>query len=552
MIKYIDAKTLNKRLEEVNEHLDKVETPHIAEIRNIINNTYFADIETEEQRLNNLGNVFYRDSLKDYRGNKWQDLPLVYIIVPKQLGVFYGTIYETTDKKGNPQKRYKSYPLSNYSRFIADVLSHKVIFAKDLEHFVFKETHSYKVIEDNNDFYNYYMINNKKDRINDFLSVFEELFMYHIDQQHGYTLEPYKLAGKDWIVDVKNNEVLQESPKDKTLYFEYYALPYSDIHPETAREYIEMVGGTPNSQHNTMLMHAYVMYRKMNLINPEKFFIFKDFGRTGKGLFFKTFQGAFTVHQINFNSLLAGSFETLNETRNLDGADLAHANETGEITKNHMKHIRKIASGEVVTARDIGNNNYTFKVKSVFALDTNEYTDIGELKANTARAVLIGFKNRPPKETEKQSREIFAPYWHFVEDNKGDTNLSASLSFLINSIEYLKANGGVFDFKKVTHYHYYTADQLTDTQKIVLTTIHEYGYILSGDENLKNAIEKDYISMRYKQAKTDFKKIGVAINQSKYIDGETKKVHWIGNKELFNQAYQLIVDELEEQKNKFF
>ncbi len=533
-----NARELTKRLEALNDQLDKADTLYIANIRNIINKTYFADIESEQQRLDNQGNVFYRDSLTDTRGNKWEDIGLDYIVFPERLGVFYGRIYEAKDKNGAPQKKYKAHPFSNYSRFIADVLSEKVLYSRELEHFIIKEEHTYTAIMNENDFYNRYEVI-KKHVIKGFLQTFEELFQNHIDQQHGYTIEPFMISGKDWLIDIESNDIKNEKPKEKYLYFDFYDVPFSDIEPNKAKGYIEMVGGTPNSIHNTMLLHAYVMKRKMNLISPEQWFLFKDFGRTGKGLFFKTFNGVFNIYTIAFNTLIGGGFDAGNEMRNLYGADLAHANETGEISGKQMNLIRKFATGETVTARTIGGNSFSFKVESVFALDTNEDTDIGGMLANTSRTVMIGFRDRPANETAKERRALFAPYWKFIVDKK-ETRIEASLSFLINSIQYLKSCGNVFDFEEVSLKNYYSADQLTETQQLVLRTIHEQGFVLSGDETLQQAITDDYKSLRFNKAKDDFRKIGVAINQAKFIEGKTYKVHTIDDETLFEEAYSLL------------
>ena len=57
-----------------------------------------------------------------------------------------------------------------------------------------------------------------------------------------------------------------------------------------------------------MLVHAYTMYRKMKLIQAEKWFLIKDFGRSGKGLFMETFEKLLNVNKVNFDSLLSSGF----------------------------------------------------------------------------------------------------------------------------------------------------------------------------------------------------------------------------------------------------
>ena len=49
--------------------------------------------------------------------------------------------------------------------------------------------------------------------------------------------------------------------------------------------------------------------------------------------------------------------------------------------------------------------------------------------------------------------------------------------------------------------------------------------------------------MRYKQARVDMKKIGISINNQKWIDGVNTKVHKVENPELFNMALELISED---------
>ena len=48
---------------------------------------------------------------------------------------------------------------------------------------------------------------------------------------------------------------------------------------------------------------------KMKLIQAEKWFLIKDFGRSGKGLFMETFEKLLNVNKVNFDSLLSSGFE---------------------------------------------------------------------------------------------------------------------------------------------------------------------------------------------------------------------------------------------------
>ena len=74
----------------------------------------------------------------------------------------------------------------------------------------------------------------------------------------------------------------------------------------------------------------------------------------------------------------------------------------------------------------------------------------------------------------------------------------------------------------------------------MLKVLKQQGFILSGDETLQRLIEEDYKSMKYKKARQDMKKIGVATRQDIWIEGKNYKGFKIGNQELFNMAHSLI------------
>lgn len=49
----------------------------------------------------------------------------------------------------------------------------------------------------------------------------------------------------------------------------------------------------------------------------------------------------------------------------------------------------------------------------------------------------ISLKDRPINETDEERYQIFKPYWDYIQPN-GNISVSASVSFLIASLEYLK------------------------------------------------------------------------------------------------------------------
>lgn len=535
----MDETTLYKQHFEFHSNLDYINTTSLSKIKEISKRINFASISSDKQVFNNKGNLYHRE--KDDIGDYINNLTLDYIIIPKEIGVIYGIVTTkiTENDNGEEEKKasFTAGAFNNYARFIVDLISDKVIYSDELDCFIIVKNNGYEMIDETNFALNYPVDN--KHQINDFLEVMLEMYRKHLNLEHGYNILPYTIAGNDWIYDCRNLEFRKKSLSTNELYAKKYDVNASDIDTETPKKFYDFVTESDKSKNNLMLVHAYAMYRKMKLIQAEKWFLMKDFGRSGKGLFMTTFDALLQVNKVNFDSLISGGFEASNEWMNFYGADIAHANETGEITKGMMRILRKIATGEVISGRGIGRNAFTFKNKSLLVLDTNESVDTGDITANTTRTIKISLKDRPLNETDDERYKLFEPYWDFVKPN-GKESVTASVSFLIASLEYLKEIGREFKFNDVTLKHYFSEDELTETQVNMLRVLSTQSFILAGDETLQRLVEQDYKSLRYKKAKDDMKKIGISISNDKKIEGKSYKVHKIGNQELFDMAYSLI------------
>lgn len=535
----MDEISLYKKHFEFHSKLDYVSTINLSRIKEISKRINFASISTDRQVFNNKGNVYHREK-DNVAGDYISNLTLDYTIKPKEIGLVYGTVnIKTVDKNGEEEKQstFKTSHFHNYARFIADLISDRVIYSKQLDCFIIVKNNQYEVI-DNTNFALTYPVDNKY-YIDDFLDVMLELYREHLNVTHNFKIYLYCIAGNDWVYDCQNLTLTEQKLKSDELYSIKYDVDIKDINLEIPRNFFDLVTDNEKSKNNLMLTHAYTMYRKMKLIQAEKWFLLKDFGRSGKGLFMATFEKLMTVNKVNFDSLISGGFESANEWMNFYGADIAHANETGEITKQMMRILRKIATGETISGRGIGRNAFTFKNNAVLILDTNESVDTGEITANTTRTVKISLKDRPINETDEERYQIFKPYWDYIQPN-GNISVIASVSFLIASLEYLKENGREFKFKDVTLKYYFNEDELTETQITMIRLLSKQGFILAGDVTLQRLIEQDYSSLRYKNAKEDMRKIGISINNQKKIDGVNTKVHKVGNIELFNMALELI------------
>lgn len=532
----MDEVSLYKKHFEFHSNLDYIITNNLSRIKEISKRIHFASISTDKQIFDNKGNAYHRKK-DDVAGDYINNLTLNYTIKPKEIGLVYGRIFVKTNDQDEKEAHFKSDHFNNYARFIADLISDKVIYSKELDNFLIVKNNQYEVIDDTNFKLSYPV--EPKHQIDDFLDIMLELYRERLNLDHNYKIYPYSVAGNDFIYSCKTLKLIQEKPQSNELYAIKYDVNYKDLDFETPNNFYDLVTDNDKSKHNLKLVHAYTMYRKMKLIQAEKWFLFKDFGRSGKGLFITTFNKLLSVNKVNFDSLVSGGFEASNEWMNFYGADIAHANETGEITKPMMRILRKIATGETISGRGIGRNAFTFKNKSVLILDTNESVDTGEITANTTRTIKIAFKDRPHGETDDERYKIFEPYWNFVQPNDEDSEV-ASVSFLITSLEYLKEIGREFRFKDVTLKNYFSEEELTETQIVLLKVLSKQGFVLSGDETLQRLIEEDYKNMKYKKAQQDMKKIGVATRQDVKIEGKTYKAFKIGNQELFDMAHVLV------------
>ena len=546
-LKNTDSVDLYDEFQKIRLNIDKVDTPNLSKIKEIIKRVNFANILTKQQALDNKGETYYK-LYENSEGDYFSNLTLSYTILANKTGMVYGLFKEEKDSNGVKKPSFTAGKMNNYARFLVDVTSKKIIFSKELDSFVRVEKNKFTVI-DKFKFELDYPTNERKMIISDFLPVMEEIFRSVINTRtHDYTIHPYTFAGNDWLYNCQTLSYEDYKLEDNDLFFDYYDVNKKDLKFSMAGNYLNLIADGKHSLHNLRLLHAYTMLRKLELEPPEYFFIMKDFGRTGKGLLMHTFNEIFKVNNVNFDNLKSGGFESNNEWLNFYDSEVAHANETGEIDQKSMRVLRKIATSEAVTGRGIGHDSVTFKITATLILDTNEAVDIGELTANKSRTVKIALKDRPKQETSEERRIVFKPYWEFIHPND-ENSLSASLAFLINSLDYYKEMGRKFVFSDVALKNYYRAEDLTETQLILLKGIKKQGFIFASDEILQKAVQEDYGSFRFKKAKDDVKKVGVGLNRVKWLDGQSHKVHVKENEELFNQATGLV--EENEDKNPY-
>ncbi|MBS4461736.1 hypothetical protein JXA27_03995 [Aerococcaceae bacterium zg-B36] len=532
-----------ERLRSIQEKLHVIQSKNIATITQIIQHIHFIEIENTTDLT---GVLYYRDGKTSQHYTNRQ---AHYLITGTQKGVAYAV--REYQKKANEEEGgyiFKTLTMNGYVKFLSDLAFDNIIYAKELEQFVMVGKNIFIPI-DNATFEKYYP-HTKKVYIDDFLEVLTEIMKTYEPFKHRYIIHQYGIGGKNWRYDIKELMMYDNKTKPSELFYRYVDIEKKQLQIQKAIDYVAFVARDKKTLHNLRLAHAYAVLVNVKLISPTKFFVLRDKGRTGKGLFIETFKAFYDTgfKRVNFDALVSKqSFERSNAIFNLIGAHFLYANETGAIDSEKMRFIRPVATGETLMGRGIGANMIDVKIDAPFFLDTNENVNTGELKANKSRMVRIALKDRPDNETDTQQKAIFKPWWDFIAPH-GVPSLSASVSFFIASLEYYKFQNRQMEFEDVGLANYLDASELSNTQEILLIGIDKFGYMLLNDSLIRRAIIEDYGNARNKLFKSDVQAIGVKHNHSMRV-GETKdvvKVYMVNNKELFKQTLELFDDETKE------
>ncbi|MCE3399939.1 phage resistance protein, partial [Staphylococcus aureus] len=172
-----------------------INTANLSRIKEISKRINFASISTDKQVFDNKGNVYHRKK-DDFAGDYINNLTLNYTIKPKGIGLVYGTIFVKNNDQDEKEAHFKSDSFNNYARFIADLISDKVIYSKELDSFLIVKKNQYEEIDDTNFKLSYPV--EPKNQIDDFLDIMLELYREHLNLDHNYKIYPYSVAGNDF------------------------------------------------------------------------------------------------------------------------------------------------------------------------------------------------------------------------------------------------------------------------------------------------------------------------------------------------------------------
>ena len=174
----MDEVTLYKKHFDFHTNLDYIDTNIISTVKEISKRINFASFSNQQQIVDNKANAYYKlnaDGVGDYFNN----LTLDYTIKPREIGVIYGEFKAKKDKEGNDKVSFTADKFNNYARFIADIISNKVVYSKEIESFIIVGKNTFEPLN-NVSFALNYPVESRK-RIPEFFDAMTELYKEHLN-----------------------------------------------------------------------------------------------------------------------------------------------------------------------------------------------------------------------------------------------------------------------------------------------------------------------------------------------------------------------------------
>lgn len=183
-----------------------------------------------------------------------------------------------------------------------------------------------------------------------------------------------------------------------------------------ARKFFDKVCPDKTSQHNLMMATVYPYYKYSN----EKFFILKGIGGTGKSRYmehFKTLIGN-KYSAVDLAGLASAGFERSTAIARLQSKLVLHAPDSKMSAADKIvNELKRLATGDRMIGRTIGNNAFEFAPSGSLFVDTNERVNLDNSDAIMRRRVGIKF-------TEKRlTEEEFNPFYEWVTTLEGAVSI---------------------------------------------------------------------------------------------------------------------------------
>lgn len=345
-------------------------------------------------------------------------------------------------------------------------------------------------------------------------------------------IEPYQIAGEDFVIDLLKNELIEEYPKQNVSYFKYYKVPLEVAldSKSISKEFLDYVIADDNSFQNATLQAYYIAQVACGVRPKTNFFISKSGVRTGKGLRHIALSGLFNKIDVELDTLKSNGFEALQAWSMFSGGEMALATEQGDLQGNSTERILKIIATEKThVARAIGQNQSFVNLSSVLCVDTNRTVALSD--EMDGRKVLIQFKDRPKGETDIEREKAFRKYWQAFTDRNKNPNIAGCIGFLLNSLDYFNEIGQEYYWKNV---EVFNDIDLDDFQQAILDALQEVDFVQrTGNEDVINLSNQVY-GKNMNALKKGLSEIGVAPTTKK-VNAKAARGYIVFNKERFNK-----------------
>ncbi|HEM3442736.1 TPA: phage resistance protein [Streptococcus suis] len=345
------------------------------------------------------------------------------------------------------------------------------------------------------------------------------------------TLQPYQIAGNDFIIDLKEHRYFRTNPNEEQSYFKYYPVDYDTAKTgqNMADKFLKYVIADENSLHNAQLQAYYMAQVACGLRSKTNFFIAKSGVRTGKGLRHIALSGLFKKVDVELDLLKSKGFDSLNAWAFFAGGEMALATEQGDIVGDQVERVLKIIATEKThVARSIGGNQGLVYLTGVLCIDTNRNVSLSD--EMNGRKVLIQYKDRPENETDLEREAIFAEYWQAFAHPDKSPKIEGSIGFLLTSLDYFKEQSQKFEWRDV---EVFNDVDLDDFQMLLLNALSYQEYVARTDNLPVEELFRKTYGTNGNKAKNALETIGVGSKRKK-VNGRLVTVYIVSNQKRFN------------------
>lgn len=454
----------------------------------------------------------------------------------EEINFISGKIISKKSKKKDDEEKYslKFDPIfPPFSKLVIDYLLGRYVFYNEKLYDV--NSKQAKII-DNMTLVSLYGFKHSTEFLLDILKGIDK----HCHVESVRKLEPYQIAGNDFIIDLKTHTVTRKVINNEVSYFKHYPVDFKTARASktTASEFLNYVIDDPESLHNAQLQAYYIAQVASGLRSKTNFFVTKSGVRTGKGLRHIALSGLFNKIDVELDNLTSRGFDALNAWALFSGGEMALATEQGDIIGEKLERVLKIIATERThVARNVGGNQGLVYLTSVLCIDTNRIVSLSE--EMNGRKILIQYRDRPSDETDQEREEAFEKYWQAFTECDKSPKIEGCIGFLLTSLDYFNQQGNKFIWKDVEVYN--GNEALDDFQIELINRLLENDFVPK-DYFLEQAFLKCYGKNNNKCGEA-IKIIGVE-SYRKRIDGKLVGGYRITNKRRFDSFAPKINTEL--------